>query len=150
MEDKWLTTAEAAVVLGVSERTVQRRASSGIYESKTEGGRKYVLLPDDATNTTDDDSTIIEMQREQMELLQERIRSQEGEMERLHGEIERLHKLLENSLTEASDAKERSDTIILTQARRLDEQSRMIEDMRSSSWQRIKKLFHKGASVQPA
>ena len=90
------------------------------------------------------------MQREQMELLQERIRSQEGEMERLHGEIERLHKLLENSLTEASDAKERSDTIILTQARRLDEQSRMIEDMRSSPWQRIKKLFQKGASVQTA
>jgi len=47
-----------------------------------------------------------------MELLQERIRSQEGEMERLHGEIECLHKLLEDSLKEGREAKERSDTII--------------------------------------
>jgi len=151
MTDEWLTMTEAAARLGVSERTVQRRVANGDYETKTEGGRKYVLLPivGDADNNTMNDGqdadnqddvsnkdVIIKMQREQIEMQKE--------------QIEHLRQLLDDALQDARESKERADTIILTQSQRLDEQARMIEDMRQSTWQRIKRLFHKGASVQPA
>lgn len=126
MTEEWLTLTEAAARLGISERTLQRRIADGKFQTKTEHGRKYVLLTDDSNGTkTDshnnlsDKNLIIEMQRQQ---------------------IEHLKQLLDDALQDARESKERSDTIIITLTQRLDEQVKMLEDMREhkSMWQRIK------------
>jgi transcriptional antiterminator len=126
MTDDWLTLTEAAAKLGISERTLQRRIADGAFQTKAEHGRKYVLLTDDSDDTTTDSQInmsdkdlIIEMQRQQ---------------------IEHLKQLLDDTLQDVRESKERADTIILTLTRRLDEQVKMLEDMRQRQniWQRVK------------
>lgn len=39
---QWLTVADAATAMGVSERTVRRLAASGSLEAKQIGGRKLI------------------------------------------------------------------------------------------------------------
>lgn len=144
MTDEWLTMTEAAARLGVSERTVQRRVANGDYETKTEGGRKYVLLKtvgDADMNTLYDGQTadnpddmsekdvIIKMQQEQIEMQKE--------------QIEHLKQLLDDALQDVRESKERADTIIITLTQRLDEQVKMIEDIRKPRplWKRVKARF---------
>ncbi len=43
-DSEWLTATEAAVRLGVSDRTVRRRVAKGVLEAKREDGRLYVKL----------------------------------------------------------------------------------------------------------
>ncbi len=145
MTEEWLTLTEAAAKLGVSERTLHRRITTNNYQTKTENGRKYVLLPDDGSKTAvdsqddgtqndvSDKNTIIRMQQEQLEMQQERINAQQGE-------IENLHKLLDDSLQDTRESKERSDTIIITLTQRVDEQVKMLEDIRKPQplWNRVK------------
>ena len=50
------TIKEAAAILGVSERTVNRRLSAGELESRTEGRNRIVILPDEAVPTDELDS----------------------------------------------------------------------------------------------
>ena len=55
-------------------------------------------------------------------------------------EMERLHKLLDDTLQDTRESKERSDTIVLSLTRQMDEQVKMIEDMQKPKplWQRFK------------
>ena len=145
MTDEWLTMTEAAARLGVSERTLHRRIATLNLKTKTEGGREYVLLPNDGKETavdnkddgTQDDvsdkDTIIRMQQEQIEMQQDRIEAQQGE-------IERLHKLLDDALKDVRESKERADTIVLSLTQPLDDRVKMIEDMhqRQPLWQKLK------------
>ena len=45
-QDIWHTLADAARILGVSTRTMQRRIEQGKYESKKQGYNRLVLLPE--------------------------------------------------------------------------------------------------------
>ena len=126
MTDEWLTLTEAAARLGISERTLQRRIADETFQTKTEHGRKYVLLTGDGTDTTTDSQNnlsdkdyIIEMQKEQ---------------------IEHLKQLLDDALQDVRESKKRSDTIVLSITRQMDEQVKMIEDMRKTKplWERFK------------
>jgi hypothetical protein len=42
--DKWYTLQEAEKILGISERSIRRRVAAGEYQSKKEGGRRYVYI----------------------------------------------------------------------------------------------------------
>ena len=142
MSDEWLTMTEAAAKLGVSERTVQRRVANGDYETKTEHSRKYVRVGDADinadTNSTDEQiadsfdnvsDKVIKMQQEKIEMQKE--------------QIEHLKQLLDDALQDARESKERGDTIVLSLTRQMDEQVKMIEDMRERKniWQKIKAKF---------
>jgi transcriptional antiterminator len=86
MPENWRTIPEAAVMLGISERTLRRRISEGNYETKLDGNRKLVLLAD---NMTDDN------------LLAEKDKL----IETLTKQVEHLQALLD----ETNSARERSD-----------------------------------------
>lgn len=140
MTDEWLTMTEAAAKLGVSERTVQRRVANGDYKTKTENSRKYVYVGDADVNADTDstdeqtadsfddvsDKVIIKMQQEKVEMQKE--------------QIEHLKQLLDDALRDTRESKERSDTIVLSITRQMDEQVKMIEDMRKPRplWERFK------------
>ena len=47
-----VSVAEAAFILGVSEKTIQRRVSGGKLDATKVGTRRYVLLPDEALTDT--------------------------------------------------------------------------------------------------
>ena len=70
------------------------------------------------------------------------------ENQRYRSEIERLHKLLRDAMTDVRESKERSDTIILAQTQRIDEQSKMIEDMRKSPLRKLKGMFKRTKESQ--
>jgi len=57
MADNWMTTSETAVALGVSVRTIQHRLANREYQTKTEGSKKYILLPDGGNNAPDYDTS---------------------------------------------------------------------------------------------
>jgi excisionase family DNA binding protein len=50
----WLTTAEAAELLGVSIWTVRRRAEAGALRSKTERGKTYVYIEERPARPADE------------------------------------------------------------------------------------------------
>lgn len=62
MAVKWMPVADAAKVLGVSERTVRRRVQDGLFDRRVgEGGRTEVRLPvPDATASAADASAVSE------------------------------------------------------------------------------------------
>lgn len=78
--------------------------------------------------------------------LQEQVHMEENQ--RYRSEIERLHKLLRDAMTDVRESKERSDTIILAQTQRIDEQSKMIEDMRKSPLRKLKGMFKRTKESQ--
>ena len=130
MAENWLSISEAAAMLGISVRTLQRRLADNEYQTKTEGNKKYVLLPTGGNNMTVD-----------------RILAEKDKLvESLTQQVEYLQKALDD----ANHGRERSDTIMLSLTQQLNEQTKMIEDMRHSRplrrershyrvyWQRVK------------
>jgi len=141
MADNWMTTSEASVALGVSVRTIQRRLADGEYETRTEGGKKYILLPDDGNNAPNYD--------EILEARDELLESKDELIEKLTQQVEYLQRALEEAMKENATARERTDTIIMQQSTQLTTQQLMIEDLRTTTWQRFKRLFNRSVQ-QPA
>jgi predicted site-specific integrase-resolvase len=104
---------EASRILGVTERTIRRYVKEGKYQSKLEDSRRYVLLDEEEDFPSDDGKLINQMQ----------------------AEIEYLRE-------ELSQARQRSDTIIMQLTKQLERQTLVLEDMRNRSfWRRIKMAF---------
>lgn len=137
MADEWLTMADAASALSISIRTLHRRLADGVFETKTDNGRKYVLVPEDCQYVVDgrqnddvaDKETVVEHLKQMIE-----------EKDK---QIERLQKTLDEALQESANSRERSDTIILKFTQQMEEQKLLIEDLRKPKplWQRVKARF---------
>lgn len=138
MADNWLTIPDIAVQLGISERTIRRRIASGEYQSKTEHGKKYVLLTDDCNKWTD--GKLLSAKDELIEKLSQQV-------EYFQGALDDAMKSIDSMVKEHAAERERTDTIILQQSNQLAQQQLMIEDMRRSPWQRLKGLLQRKSSV---
>ena len=133
MADEWLTMADAASVLGISVRTLHRRLAAGVFETKTDNGRKYVLVPEDCQYVEDGRQNDNLADNALIEHLKETIKEKDKQ-------IERLQKTLDDALQESANSRERSDTLFLRLTQQMEEQKLLIEDMRQRNgmWQRIK------------
>lgn len=132
MAEKWLTISEAAARLGISTRTLQRRLADGDYQTKTEGNKKYVLLPNVEVNSDIDGilaekDKLIENMSQQVESLLRLLDEANQAKERSDQTIQQMQQSTESS-------KERSDTIVLQltqQVESLTKQNQLLlEDLR--------------------
>lgn len=120
----WVTVKEAAVALGVSERTLQRHIAVGKVKSKLENGRRLVYVNDNDIEATTDVPVDVQ------QLLNEK----DAHIEQLKSEIEHLRQVLAETQRQLEESSSRSDTIILQLTRQLDsltEQNQLLlEDKR--------------------
>ena len=138
MAEEWLTIPAAADRLGISVRTLHRRLADGVFETKEENGRKYILLSDDSHN-----DRILAEKDAMIEHLNQILSEKDSLVTRLTEQLENLQKTLDEALEESAHSRERSDTIILKLTNQLEQQQFLIEDLRQRQpmWQRVKSWF---------
>lgn len=132
----WYTVAEAARVLGVSARTVQRRIDKGEYESRKEQHNRMVLIPNsDIDRDIDQDAVAT---------LKQRIKELEAELEEVkkkHQEdVNYYRQRLDAKDEELAEASHRHDTVVM-------QMSRLLEYHQQPFWRR---LFSRKALPPPA
>jgi DNA anti-recombination protein RmuC len=116
---KWLTVQEAEKVLSLSERSIRRRIDSGKLESKKQGGRRIVRVDvESEESATASDTRQVSDSDIESELVQQ-----------LRAENEYLRQ-------ELSQARERSDTIILQLTRQVEQSQRLLEYKREPWYRR--------------
>lgn len=144
---RWVTVAEGASILGVTERTLRRHIQLGKRASRMVDGTRLVEIDDpdpvmidpderhDPVSGSDHDPDMIPI-RELLEEKQQRITALEREIEFLQGE-------LTASREEVEKSRLRSDTIIQQMSQQLDRAQLALEDMskRRTVWQRVKAVF---------
>jgi predicted site-specific integrase-resolvase len=86
MTGKWLTATGASQALGISDRTVRRRAKQGTIKSKVENGRHYFWVADDRhmPGAESDTSALVDQLRSEVEHLREQIQVKDREIDELH------------------------------------------------------------------
>jgi DNA repair exonuclease SbcCD ATPase subunit len=131
--NEWLPIKEAAVALGVSERTLQRHIATGKIDSKLENGRRLVYVNDNDIDASIDVAVDVQ------QLLNEK----EALVEQLKSEIEHLRQVLAETQRQLEESSSRSDTIILQLTQQLDRAHLQLEDLRQrrSVWQRMRSVF---------
>lgn len=122
LSDKWHTVPEAATILGVSTRTVQRRIKEDKIESKLVGGIRYVYIESESDTVSD------------------RV-SQAPLIEQLQKENEYLRQQLQETTARYDERSQRQDTIILQLTRQLEQSQRLLE-YHQEPWYR--KWFRRG------
>ena len=162
---KWVTVAELATELGISERGVRKQIAEGkwtakkrgthwliqtdgssgdgsaiIYELRSELEKLQAVLMEKDTHTTDL-RTQLNQQTEQINHLKQLL----AEKDSLNGQLQdnqaRLQQTLDEVLASRREADERSDTIIMTLTQQVQEQQLLIKDLRhrpTSLWQKLK------------
>ena len=120
MTSKWVSMTVACNTLGISESTLRRRIEHGKIETKTENGRRLVLIDIDSQMTIKEQDVAL--------------------VEQLKSEIEHLRKELEiknEQIMSFEDGRQRQDTIMLQLTRQIEQSQRMLEYHQTSLWQRI-------------
>jgi TolA-binding protein len=129
------TVAEYARLMNVSEATARRRVKAGELKKELINGVTHILLERLPVDTQNDGQLV--------SLLQEQIEQQKSEIEYLRHELTEARQ-------ELSESRQRSDTIILQFTLKLEEQTKLLEDMRQSRasglWARVKTAFGFAAS----
>ena len=120
MTSKWVSMTVACNALGISESTLRRRIEQSKIETKTENGRRLVLIDIDSQMTI----------REPDIVLLEQLKS---EIEYLRQELERKNE----QITAFDEGRQRQDTIMLQLTRQIEQSQRMLEYHQTSLWQRI-------------
>jgi hypothetical protein len=124
--EQWLPLGEAAEQLNVTERGLRYRVSKGTIESKLEDGKRDVLLNSEAKlhgNAAGDIQATFQALLDEKD---ERIKDWHKILDDKDKQIDSLNHLLQD----ASEAQQRSDTIILQLTRQFDEQTKLLEDLR--------------------
>jgi len=140
---KTLKVSEYAKQTGVAPITVYRKIEKGELQAITEDGIKMIIVPDDFQGNTEvQQSETVELQAEYMDNL--------NQIDELKEQNHELHKLVQQMQQDSESDKERSDTIILQLTQQLDNQTKLLEDMRNQPktgfWARL--LKRKGKETQ--
>ena len=125
MSDNWVTATEAAQTLGVSEKTVSRRAKQGQIKSKKQGKRRLYLVDTDKpmSDSVRDTGAVVEQLRSEVEHLREK--------------LDEKDKALEDARQAADEASQRHDTIVLQLTMQVEQRQRLLDYHRDPWYRRI-------------
>jgi len=132
-DTQWLTIAEAATRLGVSDRTIRRRIDKEEYETKLENGLRYVCIDSRMSIPSDN------IDREAPSLIRQ-----------LRSEIDHLRKQNEALLEQISDMQEaaqQQNAIAMQLTRQLDQDQRLLEYHREPWWKRWRMKLGSGKRI---
>jgi len=151
--NEWLPIRDAASRLGISERTIRRRMSDGIIQSKMEDGRRLIYVDpsdvgiDESDDDTDTSDAYIHQLLDEKDAMIEQLRSEIEHLRLTSTETQRQLSEAQRQLSDAQgqldEANARSDTIILQLTQQLDRANLQLEDKRQQRtlWQRVRILF---------
>ena len=128
MEEEWITTAEAAELLNISERQVRNRATSGKLKAKREGNKwmihrslAEVKAESEGNRSEPDISAEISESSETI------VAKLESDNEWLRKRVEELEKHLGETRKSSEDASKRHDMIVMQLTRQLEQSQRLLE-----------------------
>ena len=124
--NKWFTLSEASATLNISLSTLRRHIDKGKYKTKTEQGRRLVKLTEthsESHNEAHADTSELHKQ--------------------LNSEIQFLREQNIKLTDEISEARTRSDTIIMQLTQQPERTQLQLEDLRETKtlWQRVRSIF---------
>lgn len=131
--NKWFTLSEASATLNISLSTLRRHIDKGKYKTKTEQGRRLVKLT----------GLHYETQMKSTETHNEAHVDTSELRKQLNSEIQFLREQNTKLTDEISEARTRSDTIIMQLTQQLERTQMQLEDLRETKtlWQRMKSVF---------
>ena len=135
--NKWFTLSEASATLNISLSTLRRHIDKGKYKTKTEQGRRLVKLTE--THSEPHNKT----QMKPTETHNEAHIDTSELHKQLNSEIQFLREQNTKLTDEISEARTRSDTIIMQLTQQLERTQMQLEDLRETKtlWQRMKSVF---------
>lgn len=135
--NKWFTLSEASATLNISLSTLRRHIDKGKYKTKTEQGRRLVKLTETHSELHN------ETQMKPTETHNEAHIDTSELHKQLNSEIQFLREQNTKLTDEISEARTRSDTIIMQLTQQLERTQMQLEDLRETKtlWQRMKSVF---------
>jgi len=139
--NKWFTLSEASATLNISLSTLRRHIDKGKYKTKTEQGRRLVKLTE--THSESHNELHNETQMKSTETHNEAHVDTSELRKQLNSEIQFLREQNTKLTDEISEARTRSDTIIMQLTQQLERTQMQLEDLRETKtlWQRMKSVF---------
>lgn len=128
-----------ATRMGTAVSTVYRHIKAGKLETEEIDSVTYVLVDEEELNSIETPFDVIPE-------LKERIEQQQTEIEFLRNELSEARQIIQQMQEGSESAKERSDTIILQLTQQLDNQTKLIEDLRKDGEKKgfFKRMFRRG------
>ena len=139
--NKWFTLSEASATLNISLSTLRRHIDKGKYKTKTEQGRRLVKLTETHYESHN------ELHNETQMKFTETHNGAHVDTSELHkqlnSEIQFLREQNTKLTDEISEARTRSDTIIMQLTQQLERTQLQLEDLRETKtlWQRVRSVF---------
>jgi polyhydroxyalkanoate synthesis regulator phasin len=139
--NKWFTLSEASATLNISLSTLRRHIDKGKYKTKTEQGRRLVKLTE--THSESHNELHNETQMKFTETHNEAHVDTSELHKQLNSEIQFLREQNIKLTDEISEARTRSDTIIMQLTQQLERTQMQLEDLRETKtlWQRVRSVF---------
>jgi len=139
--NKWFTLSEASATLNISLSTLRRHIDKGKYKTKTEQGRRLVKLTE--THSESHNELHNETQMKFTETHNEAHVDTSELHKQLNSEIQFLREQNTKLTDEISEARTRSDTIIMQLTQQLERTQLQLEDLRETKtlWQRVRSVF---------
>jgi predicted site-specific integrase-resolvase len=139
--NKWFTLSEASATLNISLSTLRRHIDKGKYKTKTEQGRRLVKLTE--THSESHNELHNETQMKFTETHNEAHIDTSELHKQLNSEIQFLREQNTKLTDEISEARTRSDTIIMQLTQQLERTQMQLEDLRETKtlWQRVRSVF---------
>lgn len=123
MTTKWLSSIEACQVLGISQSTLRRRIDKGEIETKLENGKRIILVTtDNYVDTMATESDMVKQLQSENELLREQVKQKDNQINKLQEELR--------------ESRERSDTIIMTLTRQVQDAQQLATYWQQPFWRR--------------
>ena len=135
--NKWFTLSEASATLNISLSTLRRHIDKGKYKTKTEQGRRLVKLTETHSESHNETHMKFTETHNEAHVDTSELHKQ------LNSEIQFLREQNTKLTDEISEARTRSDTIIMQLTQQLERTQMQLEDLRETKtlWQRVRSVF---------
>ena len=135
--NKWFTLSEASATLNISLSTLRRHIDKGKYKTKTEQGRRLVKLTETHSESHNETQMKFTETHNEAHVDTSELHKQ------LNSEIQFLREQNIKLTDEISEARTRSDTIIMQLTQQLERTQMQLEDLRETKtlWQRVRSVF---------
>jgi len=123
MTARWLSSIEACQVLGISQSTLRRRIDKGEIETKPEHGKRLILVTtDNHVDTISLEADMVMRLQSEVDLLREQVKQKDDQINKLQEELR--------------ESRERSDTIIMTLTRQVQDAQQLASYWQQPFWRR--------------